>query len=107
MRLPGDLRRLVYDFVDGPATPWTLCHLAIIDYDCFLYQPVYRMFLRDHTEWWNYRFSVNRRMGVYLPDNVGLIARKNKVIYQLRRKHRKAYLDGICSYTPLALALTP
>ena len=85
--LPTDLRRLVGEFVDGPATPMTLCLLAINDY-----APIEEVI--DHADWWNFRFERFKRMGVYLPDNLRMIRAKNFCVFEIymraRYERRKA-----------------
>ena len=79
-RLPNALRRLVFVFVDGPATPMTLCHVAILDYGYMLENYPCTWLVGDHRNWWNSRFRMLRRMGVNLPDNARLITANNNVI---------------------------
>ena len=74
--LPRDLKRIVGEFVDGPATPMTLCFLAINDYE-----PVEEEI--DLADWWNFRFERFKRMGVYLPGNFRLIRAKNLCVFEI------------------------
>ena len=133
MRLPGDLHRLVYDFVDGPATPWTLCHYVICqrryiwsgaNEGLFVYAP-------SALSRISRRLTEHIRYGAIMPDDSRLIEAQENVVWEVQdwwnkrnqevdcfrrewkkmqlesEKLRRDYLNGTNTDPILALALAP
>ena len=86
--LPTDIRRLVGEFVDGPATPMTLCLLAIEDLDLGYTDDVYKFVNR-----WNRWFFLMK--DVHLPDNHKLIQTKRDCMSELRIRTHLIWVRSI------------